>query len=430
MLLSRYHKTFSHPEDPSALLLFSTRTTALVVLDHATYAALERGETVEGSEGLVECGLLVSDHGREREEVLHYLDEVNRLSDRLSVAVVLGMRCNFACTYCYEGDSKGAFDMDPATAQRLPDFLLDQCSPGCKRIGIDFYGGEPLLYREQIKTIAGGMQELCSKAGLTFDFALVSNGSLLRPELVDELLPFGLVTAKITLDGPAATHDRFRPFTNGGPSFATVLKNIRDCAGRLTINVGGNYTKESYPRFPELLDELKGAGLGPEHIGRLGFTPVIQPEHEQLAPLSFHGGCQSVSEPWLPEAAIFLRQQLLNYGWDPEGVTPTPCMVDRNNTFTIHYDGNIYQCPALIGQEELVCGDIHKGMEDYSKQYQVKNWQGHKACCDCLYLLLCFGGCRFMKYRKDLTMDIDCKKDFLDATLESFILQDIVGAEK
>jgi len=427
MLLSRYHKTFAHPHDPEALLLFSTRTTALVILDHATYAALERGEAVEGSEGLLDCGLLVSDHRQEKEEVLNYLDEVNSLSSRLSAAVILGMRCNFACTYCYEGESKGAFDMDAPTARRLPDFLLEQCKPGYERIAIDFYGGEPLLYREQIKSIAGRMQELCSTAGLAFDFALVSNGSLLRPELVEELLPFGLVTVKITLDGPAATHDRCRPFKNGAPSFAAVLKNIKDCAGRLTINVGGNYTRESYPRFPELLDELAAAGLGPKDINRLSFTPVIQPEQEQLAPLSFHGGCQSVSEPWLPEAAIFLRQQLLNYGWDPEGITPTPCMVDRNNTFTIHYDGNIYQCPALIGQQELVCGDIHTGIQDYSKQYQVKNWQKHKKCQECLYLLLCFGGCRFMKYRKDLNMDIDCKKEFLDNTLEDFVRQDIQG---
>ncbi len=132
-----------------------------------------------------------------------------------------------------------------------------------------------------------------------------------------------------------------------------------------------------------------------------------------------------MSEAWLPEAAIFLRQQLMDYGWDPDGITPTPCMVDRNNTFTIHYDGNIYQCPALVGQDELVCGDIHQGIQNYSKQYQVKNWENHKACRNCLYLLLCFGGCRFMKYRKDLTMDIDCKKNFLDETLESFVLQDI-----
>ena len=428
MRLSRYHQTFDHPAEPASLLLFSTRTSALVILDRATYGALQRGERVEGSEGLVECGLLVEDHQEEQKEVLHYLDEVNSLSSHLSAAVILGMGCNFSCTYCYEGERKGPSAMEAATAERLPAFLLEQCRPGYERIGIDFYGGEPLLYREQIKTIAGRLQELCGVAGLAFDFALVTNGSLLRPELVEELLPFGLSTAKITLDGPAATHDRSRPFKNGSPSFGTILRNIRDCAGLLTINVGGNYTRENYPRFPELLADLAGAGLGPSDIHRLSFHPVIQPEQEQLTPLSFHGGCQSISEPWLPEAAIFLRQQLLDHGWDPEGVTPTPCMVDRTNTFTVHYDGTIYQCPALIGQQELVCGDIHSGIGDYREQYQVKNWQEHEKCRNCLYLLLCFGGCRFMKYRKELTMDIDCKKEFLDNTLQAFALQDIAGS--
>lgn len=429
MFLSRYHLTFPHPQESELLLLYSTRTTALVVLDQATYTALAAGEPVEGSEALVECGLMVEDLTKEREEVLTYLDQVNEASTHLSVAVILGMACNFACTYCYEGADKGAAAMDERTLERLPEFLLDQCGPGCERIGINFYGGEPLLYPERIKKISSRMQELCEE-GLAYDFVLVSNGSLLRPELVKELLPYGLTAVKITLDGPPDIHDQCRPLRNGAPTFATILTNIRDCADLVTINLGGNYSKASYGRFPELLQILQDNNLTPETMGRLRFNPVIQPEPAQASPFSFHGGCQSTGEPWLIEAAISLRGQLLKHGWDPAGITPTPCMVDRDDSFTVHHDGSIYQCPALVGRSELACGDIWNGMTDYRKQYQVKNWQDHATCRDCLYLLLCFGGCRFMKYSKDGTMDIDCRKTFLEATLPTFAQQDILAAEE
>ncbi|MDH3346867.1 MAG: geopeptide radical SAM maturase [Desulfobulbaceae bacterium] len=425
MILSRYRKEFPHPTDPDITLLFSTRTTALVMLDKETLALLKRGEELEGSEALVDCGLLVADHAQEKAEVLDYLNEMNRQHVRLSVAVVLGMRCNFTCTYCYEGEKKGSFDMEQATMERLPAFLMEQTRPKTKRIALDFYGGEPLLYVETIKTISQQMQRLCAEAGLTYDFALVSNGSLLRPELIKELKEYGLDTIRLTVDGPAELHNQSRPFRGGAPSFATIVKNIRDCTGLVNITMGGNYTKENYRQFPQLFSELQDAKLGPEHFAKLRFSPVIQPENKKLSPLGFHSGCQSVSEKWLPEAAIFLQDQLSANGYEQQSITPTPCMVDRDDTFTIHYDGNLYHCPALVGQEELICGNIDEGFKDYHTQYDLQNWRKHDKCHDCIYLILCFGGCRFMKYRKDHTMDIDCKKSFLDATLEAFIQQDI-----
>jgi len=427
MILSRYRQEFPHPTDPKLTLLFSTRTTALVMLDQETLEILKKGEALEGSEALVDCGLLVEDHAKEQAIVLDYLNEVNRHHERLAVAVVLGMRCNFACTYCYEGEKKGRFDMDPATMKRLPAFLLEQRRENTKKIALDFYGGEPLLYVEFIKNISARMLRLCGEAGLDYDFALVSNGSLLRPELVEELKGYGLDTVRLTVDGPAAQHNQSRPFRGGAPSFATIVQNIHDCAGLVRITMGGNYTQKNYRQFPQLFSELRDGGIGPENFAKLRFTPVIQPENENFAPLGFHGGCQSVSEKWLPEAAIFLRGQLIKNGYQQPSITPTPCMVDRDDTFTIHYDGNLYQCPALVGQEELICGNIWQGMNDYRAQYDVQNWRKHEKCRDCIYLILCFGGCRFMKYRKDHTMDIDCKKSFLDATLEAMIQQDVLN---
>jgi len=427
MILSRYRKEFPHPTDPDLTLLFSTRTTALVMLDGQTLDGLKHGKAVEGSEALVELGLLVSDHAREREEVLDYLNEVNRHHERLSVAVVLGMRCNFACIYCYEGEKKGRFDMEPATIERLPAFLMEQRRPSTKKIALNFYGGEPFLYLETIKTISAHMRKLCDEAGLAYDFALVSNGSLLRPEIVEELKGYGLDTIRLTVDGPAALHDQSRPFRGGAPSFATIVQNISECAGLVRITMGGNYTKENYRDFPQLFSELRDAGLKPEHFAKFSFFPVTQPDNKEISPLGYHSGCQSVTEKWLPEAAIFLREQLIQNGYQQASIAPTPCMIERDDTFTIHYDGNLYQCPALVGKEELICGNIRQGMSDYRAQYDVQNWRKHEKCCDCIYLILCFGGCRFMKYSNDHTMDIDCIQSFLDATLESMIQQDVLA---
>lgn len=425
MLLSRYLLEFPHPTDPQAIILFSTRTGAQVIIDPDSLSQLKRGEVVKGAEGLESIGLLVQDHGQECREVHGLMDEVNRLSPHLSVAVILGMHCNFACTYCYEGDLKGAFSMSDDTLQQLLRFLIEECRVrGKKKICLDFYGGEPFLYVDKIKEISCRMQQAMADMGGSYDFVLVSNGSLMRRKVVEELLPLGLSGIKLTLDGPAVTHNVTRPFVDGKPSFATIVENIKECAGLVALRVGGNYDQGSYERFPEMFAELAEAGLGPEVFESVRFFPVMQPD-ERFSSLGFHGGCSSVTENWLPQAAIFLREELWKHNYTQKTSSPTPCMVDRDDAFTVYYDGTLYQCPALVGQEELVCGDVWSGLKDYDRQYNRHNWRQHGECLDCIYLPLCFGGCRYMKYRADHTMDVDCKKSFLDATLAQFVSQDV-----
>jgi uncharacterized protein len=352
------------------------------------------------------------------------MDAVNALSQRLSVAVILGMHCNFACTYCYEGDLKGAFAMNDDIVQQMVRFLVRQCQVrGKTRICLDFYGGEPFLYVAKIREISRRMQAAMAEMGGSYDFVLVSNGSLMRRQVVEELLPLGLSGIRLTIDGPAALHDTTRPLVGGGPSFAGIAANIKECAGLVALRLGGNYGKETYHRFPEMFAEFGAAGIGPEVFESVRFFPVMQPD-ERFSSLGFHGGCSSVTENWLPQAAIMLREALWQHGYPQQTISPTPCMVDRDDAFTIYYDGTLYQCPALVGQEELVCGDIWQGMQDYDGQYNRHNWRRHRECLDCHYLPLCFGGCRYMKYRAERCMDVDCKKSFLDAVLAEFVGQD------
>lgn len=425
MLLSRYLREFPHPTDSLATILFSTRNGAQVVIDDDSLAQLRRGETVDGAASLADIGLLVDDYDKERREVHGLIAEINNLSPHLSVAIILGMHCNFACTYCYEGDLKGTFAMNDDMVEQLVCFLVQECQArGKTKVCLDFYGGEPFLYVAKIKEISRRMQQAMVEMGGSYDFVLVSNGSLMRRQAVETLLPLGLSGIRLTLDGPAVLHNTTRPLVGGGPSFAGIVANIKECVGLVALRLGGNYRRESYHRFPEIFGELAAAGIGPEAFELVRFFPVMQPD-ERFSPLAFHGGCSSVTENWLPQAAIFLREALWQHGYPQQTISPTPCMVDRDDSFTIYYDGTIYQCPALVGQEELASGDIWQGMTEYSQQYNRHNWRQHGECLDCVYLPLCFGGCRYMKYSADSTMDIDCKKSFLDAALEEFVSQDV-----
>lgn len=427
MLLSQYLKIFPHPEKEGCRLLYSTKKAALVLLPAEVVNKLSRGVfPVEHADKLIKLGILVPDHQKEKAEVFDYLQEVNRHNTGLDIAVILGLDCNFACTYCYEGSMKGKHTMSQDTAEQVVAFIQKHYVPGKKRMVLDFYGGEPLLYTEQIKYIAKHLKSFVEQRNGAFRFSLVTNGSLLTRKRVEELVPLGLSGAKITVDGPAAIHNQCRPFKSGRPSFDAIMQNVQDCHKIVKIGLGGNFTSENYQDFPALLDYMEELGLIPRDLGMVQFAPVLQTTDQYVNP-EFTGGCLSSSEPWVAEATLMLREEVLKRGYKTPKLGPSPCMVDINDSLVVHFDGRIFKCVAMIGHDEFAVGDVWNGIRNYAETYHTKHWKHNDACRECVYLPMCFGGCRNMELQRSGSMaKVDCWREFYDAILEETIKQDVI----
>lgn len=427
MELSHYLIVAPCPEQPGQLLFFSTRKGSLSILPEAAYSALLAGQRLEQfEEQLVKLGILVADRDQERADVLDYVALLNRLSTVVTASIIPGLSCNFSCIYCYEGSQKGSHKMSGAVAEQAVDFLKKRFLQAANtKMVLDFYGGEPLLYPELITYFASRLKPFVEERGGVFEITLVSNGSLLTRQRVAELLPHGLASVKITMDGPPETHNRFRPFRTGKPSFDAVLANMKEYADLVRIGLGGNFTRETYQRFPELLDILLAAGLGPDKIDVFQFSAVMQVA-DQFALPNFHGGCVQSSEPWLAEAALFLRDEVKKRGYATPRIIPSACMIDMANGFVIHYDGSLYKCVAMIGHKEFQAGDLWQGFHDYAAAHHLENFKDHEPCATCLYLPLCFGGCRYMEFQRSGSMaKVDCLKDYFDKVLLEMVRQDI-----
>jgi len=427
MPLSHYLKIFPLPGHPDKRLLFSTRTGGLAMVSSEALAAIEDNiASPELTASLAKLSMVVDDPALEQKEMGGYLQKLNRLNPNLRAAVILGMACNFACLYCYEGSLKGTAAMSDATADQLAVFLLARFSAGKKkRLILDFYGGEPLLYVQRIIYLAERLKPAIEALGGIFEFTLVSNGSLLIPTVVEELVALGLQSVKVTIDGPAANHDHFRPFKDGRGSWSVIVENLLACRGLCVITLSGNYTAENYALFPALLDALTDRGFAPGDFASVQFYPVMQ-INDQFANPEFTGGCCSNDEPWVHAASLALREEIMQRGYTYPKLYPSPCMVDVDDAFTVNHDGAIYKCVTLIGHRELACGDIWRGMgEDWRQAWCVDHWKNEVQCCECVYLPLCFGGCRAMAFQRNGHMaQVDCQRSLLDATLEPLLLQD------
>jgi uncharacterized protein len=430
--LSPYCKSFPCPDRPHQRLLYSTRKASLLLLPAEAVSKLERGEPLppEMIEPLRRTGMLVADIEIEKAIASGLPAEINRLSSGLAVAVILTMNCNFSCRYCYEGTLKSRQAMSEETGRQLVQYVKARFRPGHKKVILDFYGGEPLLAKERIRQIAAPLKEFTERQGADFYFTLVTNGSLLTRNVVENLKPFGLRTAKVTIDGPADLHNESRPFKSGEGSFEAILENLRECCRLLKIGIQGNYTRDNYRRFPQLLDILSTRGLPPDRLMQITFGPVMQTKDE-FALADFNDGCCSMGEPWLAEAAVWLREEVLKRGYRAPKITPSPCMVEIADALTVHADGSLYKCMGFIGHQEYAVGDVWQGMTDYRDVYNLDHWRQKKKCRDCTYLPLCFGGCRFMEFQRHGTIKgVNCQKAFWEGALEKLIQQSVLYPQK
>ena len=426
MPLSRYLRVVPLPELPGQVLLFSTRTTALIRLPEATLAGLATGALPEsGFEPLARMGLLVPDPEAERNGVLGMQDAIDRLSPGVRAAVILGMACNFACCYCYEGSLKGGQAMSDQVASQAVSFLKERFRPGKKRLILDFYGGEPLLYPGRIESMARALRPFVADQGGSFLFTLVTNGSLLTRPAVERLLPLGLASVKVTVDGPPENHNRTRPFRDGRGSFEAILSNLRECCDLVPIHLAGNFTADTYRSFPALLDLLGENGLSSQRLASVKFDAVMA-VRDAFAPPEFSGGCAATSEPWLVEASLFLREEILKRGYAHPKLAPASCMVDLADSLTIDWDGSLYKCVTLIGHPDCRAGDVWGGEAGAEAIYHPRHWRGNESCPDCLYLPLCLGGCRYSQYQRGESMaGVDCQKAYFDAALPEMLRQDL-----
>jgi len=423
MPLSRYLKIYPDPDRPGSVLLYSTRKGSVVRVSDALLADA-RAELLAESDraALRRLEIWVDDPAAEREAMAALVDQTNSRSGTFAATVVLTLDCNLACPYCFEDHFRGNHALSEETARLLVAYVKREQVGRGRDVELRFYGGEPLMAVPRLKEIAGPLRDAAAVAGTKFSCSLVTNATLLTRTVVEELLPFGLNSAQITLDGPAEIHDSQRPFVSGLGSFAMIVANLRSVYDLITIKPGGNFTRDNFYEFPAMLDALLEAGLDPKRLGPVQFAQ-IHPKSGGHDPHS--AACVFGCEAWLIEANLFLRGEIIRRGFSVEKPHMGVCMIELTNNLVVGYDGSLYKCPPLMGWPEFAIGTLADGISDYRQSHNLDVWKNDE-CLECAYLPLCFGGCRFFNKLKTGSIDgVDCRRAMLDASLETIIRQDL-----
>lgn len=309
----------------------------------------------------------------------------------LSLTICPTLACNFGCGYCFEHSQNNATVMSPKTIDQLMTVI--KRLKEIKKLSVTWYGGEPTLAFETIKTLT----ESFSKLDMLFsDAGMVTNGYLLDKEKISQLNDLKIDSVQITLDGLEATHNKRRMLKNGGATFRTIIDNVEALMNssykgkcNIRVNIDKTNQHEYHSLRTELLDRFKGKKLmvDPGHIN------TVQNHVDDYQ-------CVLCNTEW----ADFIIADYQNNGvmprngFFPEANPFNICMANSYTGFVIGPEGELYKCWKDVGKKGMTIGNIHNeepiDNPDLVALYSIGTDPfNDDTCLECSMMPICSGGC-------------------------------------
>jgi len=438
MKQSRFNLWVKDYPDPGYSLVYNARTQALFKIDPGLCRALtdlnsgKRTETDPALSryvpALLSNGIIVETDELEQEKIDNFFQEMQSGASFLPFEVTLltTYSCNFRCPYCFEGSVKECVFLNKETSSRIISWIRHKTLElGFKKLFLVFYGGEPLLHPGPIYDISSRLKKWAGEQGIEFKFGIITNGSLLTPELVDRLKPLGLEEVRTSLDGTREAHNKKRPFADGAPTFDLILENIKAVIDKIPVGLTGCFDRENLDSIIPLIDFLEKEGLL-HKFSRIDFSPLAPRLGEKDRPGKIElGNCLSFFDnKGLSREILEIKKELLRRKVCKSvdlAVNACSLIMEKGGVAIDPY-GDIYKCNALIGYKEFSVGNVREPAfnERFRDFLKIKAWEQCPQ--DCPYLLLCQGGCRLFSYLEQNCFDRkSCKKEYLDNIVPELI---------
>ena len=282
-------------------------------------------------------------------------------------------------------------EIQDATVQ----FVEDAVSKGTRKLDISWYGGEPLLYPDIVESLSRKINRIAEESNCTVSMHMVTNGYLLTDRLVELLDEIGVTRIQITLDGSRDYHDVRRPLRNGSGTFDKIMENLKLFADSpievmVRMNVD-NQNQKDFMVLKRMVQALDNPNI------KLYTSPVEDINKDTINNVSDFMSTEEFDQ--------FTLKACEDGGLSEEDFSVMDdrfcfCTAETENCYVIDDRGDVYKCWDEVGRLEHRCFNI---LEPESTNYMVIAkylvWDPfeNEKCKDCVYLPLCFGGCKFQR---------------------------------
>ncbi len=311
-----------------------------------------------------------------------------RNSKQMNLTLDFGEDCNLNCKYCYE-DKNIPYDKN-LNISLLYDFIVKYVSQNeISNIHFELYGGEPLLYKDLIVNFLHKMKE----SKLSYDFSIMTNGTLYDKEFYQYLIENGLKKVEISLDGPEHIHEKMRPMKSGQNGYTLIVSNLQKLVEITSVVVRVNVGKYNISYLKKLMNDLEKFDLKKKIF--IYFTPIIHPSLQ----LDFNKPCYELGNlyEYALKQGFCIPMRLYSSG---------PCYLQKNHSYAVLSDNAICKCIAIKNTRV-------ENTELFDKSGCKSQIKISSECERCDLLPICFGGCQYK--------DTECSKLVFESILPRFL---------
>lgn len=299
------------------------------------------------------------------------------------IYLVMGLKCNFNCKYCYE---KGMVFNEMVLNNEVIDYIkrLHDLKPFVQEnpIKILFWGGEPLLYLDTIKEIVAQLK------GYNFTFSTVSNGFLFTDEIVEY---FNENNIGVAISNDGVNTKKTRNIDVLATFKANVVKKLNQLAIDSVVS-GYNYnyletidyvSTKLDKEVPVAFEWLHCTENTPKDLYNIDYdkySVYVSNYFDRYINRFIKGSQDSITLNIIQELhrATKYNQELV------------PKCGQMRTSLNIDLQGNIMAC-----HPSTVLGDIHSDYDTLIKKYdkEVNQAFSYCDCSQCEYLMECKAGC-------------------------------------
>ena len=263
-------------------LVYNTMHRSIVQIDDEVYTLIKENSIDEIDDDVLEVlktgKLIVDDNLNELDLLKIKLNRMKYNTAHIGFTIIPTHACNLACKYCYQGHGDVlSSTMGDETVKRTVEFIKKN-AVGRQNLGVNFYGGEPLLYPDIIFKILEELSQFAKENGMQFSTTFTSNGTLFTEEIAEKLKKYNH-EVQITLCGPPQIHDQIRIDKQGNGTYERLMEVIslfktHETKFHLRVDVD----QDNYDTMKELLEDLNERGYGGMYIDSvpLGRISAIQ----------------------------------------------------------------------------------------------------------------------------------------------------------
>ena len=373
---------------------------------------------------LLSNGFIVPKETDEIQKVRELIDHVDNQDESYHLMVNPTMNCNFKCWYCYETHIKGS-KTSPGTLEKITNFIENIMTnkPGLKQFILSFFGGEPLLYFEDVVLPLMQYTSLAaSHHNLALGISFTTNGFLINEKMVEHFVKYNVTGLQISFDGNKEQHDQTRYVSKTRGSYDVIVENIKLLVRKnILVTLRINYTEKNLIGLDDILESFSDLNFEERQLITLSMNKVWQESNEGLGNQVIDFKEKSVEFGFkLPDA--FEGNRVRN-----------SCYADKRNQSVINYNGDVYKCNARDFTKDnregvLLEDDV---LWNHKMEERMHSKLNNKPCLECSILPICGGGCsqQALEYRgKDYCVNDFDEEKKKDIVLNMFLSNSLVHA--